>query len=113
MRFSPIDVTVMAFVGLVGGIVLATTQGWLGGEPEAEPIPTPVKLERRDPWKESRRSQELLMAQEGLPTREVWYAFCVDARADGVAPIHRGSAGYRPQLDPDHDGLACEPREGR
>lgn len=37
-----------------------------------------------------------------------YYADCGAARAAGAAPLHRGSPGYRPELDPDGDGTACE-----
>jgi hypothetical protein len=36
------------------------------------------------------------------------YASCDTARRAGVAPLHRGDPGYRPALDGDGDGLACE-----
>ena len=39
----------------------------------------------------------------------VYYPNCDAARATGAAPIHRGQPGYRPQLDADSDGIACEP----
>jgi cell wall-associated NlpC family hydrolase len=39
---------------------------------------------------------------------EPYYANCDDARAAGVAPINRGSAGYRAALDPNNNGIACE-----
>lgn len=38
---------------------------------------------------------------------------CKAARAAGAAPMHRGSAGYNPNLDGDGDGIACEPHKGR
>ena len=38
-----------------------------------------------------------------------YYANCDAARAAGVAPIARGMPGYRPALDRDDDGWACEP----
>lgn len=38
-----------------------------------------------------------------------YYARCSEARAAGVAPIYRGSPGYRSGLDADGDGVACEP----
>ncbi|MBJ6120284.1 excalibur calcium-binding domain-containing protein [Sphingomonas sp. BT553] len=41
--------------------------------------------------------------------RSVYYPGCRAARAAGVAPIHRGSPGYRPEMDGDDDGIACEP----
>jgi micrococcal nuclease len=34
---------------------------------------------------------------------------CAAARAAGAAPLYRGRPGYRPQLDADGDGIACEP----
>ncbi|PWE54028.1 hypothetical protein DEM27_22175 [Metarhizobium album] len=34
---------------------------------------------------------------------------CQAARALGVAPMRRGDANYRPELDADGDGVACEP----
>ena len=39
---------------------------------------------------------------------DVYYANCAAARAAGAAPIYRGSPGYRPALDRDGDGIACE-----
>ena len=38
----------------------------------------------------------------------VYYANCDAARAAGVAPLYRGDPGYRPQMDGDNDGVACE-----
>lgn len=38
----------------------------------------------------------------------VYYRNCAEARAAGAAPIYRGQAGYRPELDRDGDGVACE-----
>jgi hypothetical protein len=37
-----------------------------------------------------------------------YYANCDAARAAGVAPIYAGQPGYRPTLDRDGDGVACE-----
>ena len=37
-----------------------------------------------------------------------YYPTCDAARATGAAPLHRGQPGYRPDLDGDGDGLACE-----
>ncbi|ASR54102.1 deoxyribonuclease [Cellulomonas sp. PSBB021] len=36
------------------------------------------------------------------------FASCADARAAGAAPLHAGDPGYRPGLDGDGDGIACE-----
>lgn len=38
----------------------------------------------------------------------VYYPNCAAARAAGAAPIMEGEPGYRPALDRDHDGIACE-----
>jgi hypothetical protein len=42
----------------------------------------------------------------------VYYSSCAEARAAGAAPIHKGDPGYRPGLDADGDGIACEPYQG-
>ena len=39
---------------------------------------------------------------------EVFYANCSAARAAGAAPLYAGEPGYRPKLDRDSDGIACE-----
>lgn len=39
---------------------------------------------------------------------EVYYKNCAAAREAGVAPLLRGEPGYRPGLDRDDDGVACE-----
>ena len=38
-----------------------------------------------------------------------YWSGCRDARAAGTAPIYRGEPGYRPEMDGDDDGIACEP----
>ena len=43
----------------------------------------------------------------------VYFANCTAARQAGAAPIYRGQPGYRPALDRDNDGVACEPYRGR
>ncbi|MFC9895762.1 excalibur calcium-binding domain-containing protein [Nocardia sp. NPDC127579] len=40
---------------------------------------------------------------------DVYYPDCDAARAAGAAPLYRGDPGYRPPLDRDDDGVACEP----
>ena len=39
----------------------------------------------------------------------VYYRNCTAAHAAGAYSIPRGAPGYRPALDGDNDGLACEP----
>jgi hypothetical protein len=43
------------------------------------------------------------------PEPGVYYPNCSAARAAGAAPIYAGSPGYRPEMDGDSDGIACEP----
>jgi endonuclease YncB( thermonuclease family) len=42
------------------------------------------------------------------PPAAAYYQNCDAARAAGAAPIYAGEAGYRPGLDRDGDGIACE-----
>ncbi|GAA4542996.1 excalibur calcium-binding domain-containing protein [Amycolatopsis samaneae] len=42
------------------------------------------------------------------PDPGVYYKNCAAAKAAGAAPLHLGEPGYRPALDADHDGVACE-----
>jgi hypothetical protein len=44
----------------------------------------------------------------GIGGGEVYYRNCDQARAAGAAPLYRGEPGYRPALDRDNDGVACE-----
>lgn len=46
------------------------------------------------------------------PERGVYYPNCSAARAAGAAPIYAGAPGYRPEMDGDSDGIACEPYRG-
>lgn len=47
------------------------------------------------------------------PTSDVYFRNCREARAAGYAPMYRGQPGYRPGMDGDNDGIACEPYRGR
>jgi endonuclease YncB( thermonuclease family) len=42
-------------------------------------------------------------------TRRALYRNCAEVRAAGAAPLRRGQPGYRPEMDGDLDGIACEP----
>jgi hypothetical protein len=42
------------------------------------------------------------------PAPDVYYANCAEARAAGAAPMTAGQPGYRPGLDRNKDGVACE-----
>ncbi|MGA1798672.1 excalibur calcium-binding domain-containing protein [Sphingomonas sp. 4RDLI-65] len=39
----------------------------------------------------------------------VYYPGCNSVREAGKAPLYRGEPGYRPEMDGDNDGIACEP----
>ena len=41
-----------------------------------------------------------------------YWSGCDDARSAGVVPLHAGEPGYRPEMDGDSDGIACEPYRG-
>ncbi|HEX2760329.1 MAG TPA: excalibur calcium-binding domain-containing protein [Rhizomicrobium sp.] len=43
----------------------------------------------------------------------IYYPNCAAARAAGAAPLRFGEPGYRPPLDADGDGVACEPYRPR
>lgn len=44
--------------------------------------------------------------------QSVYYSGCRDVRAAGKAPLYAGQPGYRPGMDGDGDGIACEPYRG-
>lgn len=46
---------------------------------------------------------------ESSAAPDVYYENCDAARADGAAPLLQGEPGYRPELDRDGDGIACDP----
>jgi hypothetical protein len=58
---------------------------------------------RRDPPARER-------AAPARPAQGVYFANCTAARAAGRENIRRGEPGYRPALDRDNDGVACESR---
>ena len=51
--------------------------------------------------------------QPQLLPADSWFANCDDVRSAGVAPLYAGEPGYRPEMDGDGDGIACEPYRGR
>ena len=52
-------------------------------------------------------------ARQHEPQPGDYWPGCDAARAAGVAPLYLGEPGYRPQMDGDNDGIACEPYRGR
>ncbi len=53
-------------------------------------------------------AQSAPRSRSGTSAGSVYYPNCAAARAAGAAPLSRGQPGYRPGLDGDHDGHACE-----
>jgi endonuclease YncB( thermonuclease family) len=51
--------------------------------------------------------------QRSAPSPGEYFRNCKEASAGGAAPIYRGQPGYRPEMDGDGDGIACEPYRGR
>ena len=60
-----------------------------------------------------RRAAEREEAYEAPTAAGVYYRNCNEARAAGAAPLRFGEPGYRPEMDGDRDGIACEPYRGR
>ena len=74
------------------GTVAATPEGRAGLSAKLKPVAVQLGwMRERDP-------------ADG----DFWHG-CNDARAAGAAPIYRGEPGYRPEMDGDNDGIACEP----
>jgi hypothetical protein len=52
------------------------------------------------------------LGRDHAPPAGAFYSGCNDARAAGVAPLYADEPGYRPEMDGDGDGTACEPYHG-
>ncbi|GAA0446631.1 MULTISPECIES: excalibur calcium-binding domain-containing protein [Sphingomonas] len=67
-------------------------------------------------WAETSRSEPSAAVEAvqdpAAAERSVYFSGCSEARAAGAAPMHRGSPGYRPEMDGDGDGVACENYSG-
>jgi len=85
--------------------------------PEARGKPTPIP----DSWRAEKPedvSPGAHLSAAPAPRRAaarsgVYYSGCREARAAGAAPMYRGDPGYRPEMDGDNDGIACEPYHPR
>jgi outer membrane biosynthesis protein TonB len=64
--------------------------------PAPQPAPAPAPAPAPQP------------APQPAPPAAAHYANCSEAKAAGAAPLYAGSPGYRPALDRDKDGVACE-----
>lgn len=65
--------------------------------PAPAPIPAPMNVGP---------APARIQAPAPAPARQV--KNCTEARELGIAPIYRGDVNYRPALDRDNDGIACE-----
>jgi uncharacterized lipoprotein YmbA len=50
----------------------------------------------------------LLLAACSSGPAQPHYPDCAAVQAAGKAPLHRGQPSYRPALDRDDDGIACD-----
>lgn len=86
--------------------------------PKPTPTPTPTPSPTPEPTPEP---QTVATTEEPAPEPppappapaqdpNVYYKNCDAVRAAGAAPLYQGEPGYRPGLDGDHDGVACEPK---
>ncbi|MCB5423970.1 excalibur calcium-binding domain-containing protein [Altererythrobacter sp. CC-YST694] len=74
----------------------------------------PADYRAAHPEKYSRAAPPQRAIRNAAPARPaVFYRNCNEARAAGAAPLYRGQPGYRPEMDGDNDGIACEPYRGR
>lgn len=75
------------------------------GKPHARPLQVSEPIEPQD---------NSLPVKAGIlrarpPQAGDYWRGCNEARAAGTAPIYRDEPGYRPEMDGDGDGIACEP----
>ena len=76
--------------------------------PTPTPGPTPTPAPTPAPVPEPAPLPPAPPSPRPTPPASVYYANCAAARAAGAAPLYRGQPGYRPGLDGDGDGVACE-----
>jgi endonuclease YncB( thermonuclease family) len=79
---------------------------WRAANPGEQPPVRAVRREADDAVHPAARPAAAVRAG-------VYYRNCDAARAAGAAPLYRGQPGYRPEMDGDSDGIACEPYRGR
>lgn len=90
---------------------------------EPEPVPSPaeepIREEVEDPVQEQHAfadpveepiveeapEEPVAPAPEPVST---YFSNCAEARSAGASPLYAGAPGYRPGLDRDGDGVACE-----
>ncbi len=90
----------MASAGALALAGIGAAGGALRGEDEARPNMSAGNL-----W-----SKDYVEPEYSGPP--VYFRNCSEAKARGYVNIPVGTAGYRPSLDGDGDGFACEPYYG-
>ena len=78
----------------------------------ASPEERPATLDREWDARPADKRELAVEVDRPDPTlieRSVTYSGCNEVRAAGKAPIVAGQPGYRPDMDGDDDGIACEP----
>ena len=80
-----------------------------GSSTAAEPSATPEPGQPQYPGMAYPSGPAMVpSAPTPTPTASAYYLTCAAADAAGAAPISRGHPGYRPELDEDGDGIACD-----
>ncbi|ATY15908.1 hypothetical protein CU254_40135 [Amycolatopsis sp. AA4] len=85
------------------GVITAPTPVPPPAPPKEAPAPPPAPRTSEQP-----APPPVEDAPEPEQPSSAYYKNCAAAKAAGVAPLHRGDPGYRPALDRDGDGIACE-----
>lgn len=86
---------------------LSTRVVILVDKPKPTDHPTPVDTPSPEPSPEPLPEPEPVPEPKPEP-QSVYYSSCAAAKAAGAAPLHAGEPGYRPALDGDRDGVACD-----
>lgn len=76
--------------------------------PSVPPRPSPTITETVTEEVTETATKEAPDASSPASEAGVYYKNCDEARAAGAAPLIAGEPGYRPELDRDGDGVACE-----
>ncbi|MCX2179528.1 excalibur calcium-binding domain-containing protein [Streptomyces sp. SKN60] len=76
-------------------------------KPKPKPKPTPTPTPEPEPTYDNDATTGG-SSSGGSDGGSVYYENCTAARDAGAAPIRRGEPGYRPALDRDNDGIACD-----
>lgn len=90
---------------IVGAFLLVTQMGWFDGAIKLWGEDEPEYMSADNPW--------AIGHEDKAAAPSVYFPDCRTAAMGGHINIPKGSPGYRPELDADGDGIACEPYRGR